>query len=150
MPQRVQPLTLLQANQFIAKHHRHHKPVVGHRFSLGAFDQDNNLHGVVVVGRPVARLEEPYLVAEVARLATDGTQNCCSFLYGAAARVAKEMGFQKIQTFILDEEQGVTLKASGWSLVAMSKGGQWKHTDGRKRRSDQPTCPKKKWERRFY
>ena len=147
--QRIKPLTLIQANQFIIDWHRHHKPVVGHRFSLGSFDQNNNLHGVVVVGRPVARREDPYLTAEVTRLATDGSCNCCSFLYGAAARVAREMGFEKIQTFILQEEDGVSLKAAGWDLVSVSRGGQWKHTDGKLRRSDQPVCPKKKWEKKF-
>ena len=43
-----------QIIEFINKHHRHHKPVVGHRFSVGA--EDNGiLVGVAIIGRPVAR-----------------------------------------------------------------------------------------------
>ena len=41
-------------------------------------------------------------VVEVTRLCTDGTKNACSFLYGAAARIAKEMGYKQIQTYILE------------------------------------------------
>ena len=29
------PLTLKQANELVANLHRHHKPEVGHRFSIG-------------------------------------------------------------------------------------------------------------------
>lgn len=32
---RVVPLTLKQANKLVAELHRHHKPCVGHRFSIG-------------------------------------------------------------------------------------------------------------------
>ena len=30
------PLSLEEANAFVSRHHRHHKPVVGHKFSIGA------------------------------------------------------------------------------------------------------------------
>lgn len=29
------PVSLKEANAFVAEHHRHHKPVTGHKFSLG-------------------------------------------------------------------------------------------------------------------
>jgi len=96
--------------------------VVGHRYSLGVWGGDVLL-GVVVVGRPVARKIDPYSVAEVTRLCTNGAKNACSFLYAAAARVAKEMGFEKIQTYILDTESGVSLRAAGWVKEVDSPGG---------------------------
>lgn len=34
------PLPLDDANAFVEQHHRHHRPVVGHKFSLGAADGD--------------------------------------------------------------------------------------------------------------
>ena len=74
---------------------------------------DNKLHGAAIVGRPVARLGgNPNQVLEVTRLVTDGTRNACSFLYSACARIGKEMGYLKIQTYILDTETGISLKAS--------------------------------------
>ena len=53
-------------------------------------------------------------VLEVTRLVTDGTANACSLLYAAAARVGKELGYERIQTFILATEPGTSLRAAGW------------------------------------
>ena len=142
----VLPVELKEANEFIDAIHRHHKPVVGHRFSLGCVDGDGLLHGVCIVGRPVARLAGlPRDVAEVTRLATDGTFNACSILYAAAARACKAMGFQRIQTYTLPTEGGASLRASGWVEEGAAGGGQWKHTDGKPRRTDQPTDIKTRW-----
>ena len=144
----VVPLTLAQANALVAKWHRHHKPCVGHRFSLGCED-DFDLVGAVIVGRPVARKTPQFSVVEVSRLVTNGTPNACSFLYGAAARVAKEMGFDRIQTFILKSELGASLRASGWVLEAESAGGDWNTPSRGGRRTDQPMEPKQRWARIF-
>jgi hypothetical protein len=140
----VVPVELKEANAFIEQHHRHHKRVQGHRFSLGVM-KDNELVGVATIGRPVARLTNSKEVLEVTRLCTNGTKNACSVLYAAAARVGKELGYHKIQTFILESEYGSSLKASGWILDGFSPGGQWKHTDGKPRRTDQPTEPKHRY-----
>lgn len=123
MKLRIVPLTLKQANEMIAALHRHHKPVVGHRYSLGCKAGDTVV-GAVVVGRPVSREIDQYLVCEVNRLVTDGTKNACSFLYAAAARVAAEMGFTKIQTYILQDEPGTSLRAAGWEYEAATNGGE--------------------------
>lgn len=149
---KVVPLTLAQANVAVRQWHRHHKPVVGHRFSLGAMAGDV-LVGAVIVGRPKSRMSDQYQIAEVTRLVTDGHKNACSFLYGAAARVAKDMGFWKIQTFILESEPGTSLKAAGWRLINITEGGQWKHTgiaqmrlgQTHGNREDQPTERKQAW-----
>jgi hypothetical protein len=144
MSLRIVPVELKEANEFIGALHRHHKPVQGHRFSIGV-KKDGKLVGVATIGRPVARLTPAKEVLEVTRLCTDGTKNACSALYSAAARIGKEMGYLQIQSFILDSENGASLKASGWTFVSISPGGQWKHTDGKPRRTDQPTCPKHKY-----
>ena len=142
----VIPLELAEANQMVAALHRHHKPVVGHRFSLGCIDDIGNLHGAAIVGRPVARLAgQPREVLEVTRLVTDGTRNACSILYAAAARAGRALGFVRIQTYILAAETGASLKASGWVSEGPAGGGQWKHTDGKPRRTDQPTGQKERW-----
>jgi hypothetical protein len=120
----VVPVELKEANQFIDALHRHHQPVIGHRFSLGCVDETGLLHGVCVVGRPVARLAgKPRDVAEVTRLATDGTYNACSILYAAAARACKAMGFRRIQTYTLPVEGGASLRASGWVCEGAAGGG---------------------------
>ena len=133
---------LSEANSFVAKLHRHHKPVVGHRFSIGC-EHEGILVGCAIIGRPVARQSDQKHIAEVTRLVTDGTANACSFLYGQAARAAKELGFKSIQTFILQSESGISLKASGWKCEGLTKVGSWQSRD--KRRTDQPTEQKIKW-----
>jgi hypothetical protein len=150
IPLRVVPLELTEANALVAKWHRHHQPAVGHRFSIGAVDDDGVVHAAAIVGRPVARLAgSPREVLEVVRLVSDGTPNACSILYAAAARAGKSLGFARIQTYILESELGTTLKASGWESAGRAGGGQWKHTDGKPRRTDQPTEAKERWVRQL-
>lgn len=145
MSLRVIPLTLAQLNEYVEKHHRHHKKVQGHRFSLGAVNE--HMVGACSVGRPVARGCDPYLTAEVTRLVTDGTRNACSLLYSAAARACRAMGFKRIQTYILDNEPGTSLKASGWRMDGVTAGGDWNHSEANAgtRRVDQPQGPKQRW-----
>jgi hypothetical protein len=117
-------IDLAEANAFVTAHHRHHKPVVGHLFSLGAVDGDK-IVGVAIVGRPVSRLRDDGVTAEVTRLCTDGCKNACSFLYGASARAAFALGFKKIGTYILASEPGTSLTAAGWKLIAETPGRSW-------------------------
>jgi hypothetical protein len=118
------PLDLAEANAFVAQHHRHHKPVVGHKFSLGAVLGDKVV-GVVIVGRPVARMRDDGETLEVTRLCTDSTRNACSFLYGAAARAAFALGYKRIGTYILASEPGTSLVAAGWRQIGETSGGSW-------------------------
>lgn len=141
---RIVPLTLKQANEVVAELHRHHKPVVGHRFSIGV-EKDGKLVGAAIVGRPVAHKTAQYVVAEVTRLVTDGTKNAPSALYSAAARAAKAMGFERIQTFILEDEPGTSVRAAGWEFDGWTDGGTWNRPSRGGRRDDQPLVRKQRW-----
>lgn len=141
---RIVHIELKELNEFVGRHHRHHKPVRGHRFSIGLRDGDN-LVGVASIGRPVARGCNHLTTVEVTRLATDGTFNACSMLYGAAARAAKALGYERIQTYVLNSEPGTSLKASGWKFDGMTSGGDWTSKSKPIRRQDQPQCPKQRW-----
>jgi hypothetical protein len=147
-------IELAEANAFVEKHHRHHKPVVGHLFSLGAVFNDE-IVGVVIVGRPVARMRDDGLTAEVTRLCTDAApdrktvdrkgrqhKDCvCSFLYAAAARAAFALGFKRIGTYILASETGTSLKGAGWKQIAEVRGRSWT-TPSRPRVDKHPTQDK--------
>ncbi len=145
---RLFPVTLAQANAIVLRLHRHHKPVIGHRFSIGCEDDNGVCHGIVIVGRPVARMTEQYRIAEVLRLVTDGTPNVCSKLYSAAARAAQAMGYDRIQTAILDSESGISLVSSGWIFDHKTKGDTWDR-ESRRRIDKFPTCPKQIWVKKF-
>lgn len=140
----IYPITLKQANKFVMENHRHHKPVVGHKWSIGLMD-NAEIVGVAIVGRPVARGADDGVTAEVTRLATTGISNGCSMLYGACARVAKAMGYCKIQTYVLSTESGISLKATGWEFETITAGGQWVRKDGITNRTDQPIDKKQRW-----
>ncbi len=121
------PVSLKTANAFVAEHHRHHKPVTGHKFSLGCM-QEGQLVGVAIVGRPVSRYLDDGLTLEVNRLCSTGEKNVCSFLYGAAARAGKALGYQRIVTYTLDTEPGTSLRAAGWECMGLAGGKRWTGT----------------------
>ena len=120
----IRPITFKEACEFIAQNHRHHKPTVGHMFSIGCF-LAGIMVGCAVCGRPVSRHLDDGLTCEINRLCTDGTYNACSMLYGACCRTAKAMGYKKIITYILKSEPGASLKASNFIYDGEAGGTHW-------------------------
>ena len=143
MVMEIQPITFRQASDFINQHHRHHRATVGCKFCIGLFAEDGKMVGVAVCGRPVSRHLDDGLTCEVNRLCTDGTKNACSMLYGAACRVAKAMGYKKMVTYILESENGASLKAS--NFVCEGKAGKTHWTGERNRGQDIPREMKTRW-----
>jgi len=141
----IVPIDLSEAKVFIETHHRHHVPPVGHKFSLGLSD-GVEIVGVATIGRPVSRHLDDGLTLEVNRLCVrDGIPNGCSKLYSAAWRVAKNLGYKKLITYILDTEPGTSLYASGWKMVGTNNGGSWS-VKSRPRVDKHPTQGKMKFE----
>lgn len=141
----VTPVTLREANAFIAEHHRHHRPVRGCRFCL-AVASDSRIVGVAIVGRPVSRVLDDGRTAEVTRTCTDGTTNANSMLYGACWRAAKAIGYARLITYTLPEESGASLRAAGYRLVGKAGGGSWS-CPSRPRQDLHPTQVKWRWEK---
>ena len=120
----ITPISLDEANAFVSVHHRHHRPVPGAKFCLAVSECDT-VHGVAIIGRPVARKLDDGWTLEVNRVCTDGARNACSMLYGAAWRAAKALGFRRLITYTLPEEGGASLRGAGWLLVGLRGGGNW-------------------------
>lgn len=99
---------------------------------LSEFMRGGVLHGVAICSNPVARNADDGLTLEVSRVCTDGIRNGCSMLYGACARIAKEMGFRKIQTYILETESGTSLKASGWECEGIAGDINWQRCNSKR------------------
>jgi len=133
-----------EAKRFVMENHRHHKKIVGHKFSLAVTD-GVRVRGVAIVGRPVARHADNGSTLEVNRLCTDGARNACSMLYAAAWRKAKAMGFTRLITYTLPEEGGASLRAAGWRLLGRTKGGSWSRKN-RPRVDAHPLQQKLRWE----
>lgn len=120
----VRPFSLSAANLVVARWHSHHKPVRGHKFSLGA-EVDGEMVGVVIVGRPVAQALDDGLTYEVTRLCTNGHRNAASCLLGAAWRASKAMGVRRMVSYTRADEDGTSYKAAGWRRVAEVEGRGW-------------------------
>jgi hypothetical protein len=141
----VIPCQLDEANSFVSQYHRHHQPVVGHKFSLAVADDSNAVRGVVIVGRPTARRLDDGLSLEVTRLCSDGCPNACSALYAAAWRASKALGYRKLGTYILADEPGTSLIAAGWRLVGTTPGRSWS-VPSRPRVDKHPLQQRMRWE----
>lgn len=140
------PLTYAEAAAFVRQHHRHHRPPVGHKFSIGAADGDK-IVGVAMIGRPVARELDDGWTLEINRVATDGTRNANSLLYGACRRAAWALGYRRLVTSTLPEEGGASLRAAGYRFIGEAGGGSWDTpAAGRPRVDLHPTQVKWRWE----
>jgi hypothetical protein len=139
----LRPVSLREANRFVAEHHRHHGPVHGHKFAIAVADHHGVLRGVAIAGRPVARLLDDSLHLEVLRVAADGTPNACSLLYGAVARAGAAVGYRRadILTYTLATEPGTSLRAAGWVPIARTRGQTW----SRPSRDHYPPVDKVRW-----
>lgn len=140
---KIVPITFKTACEFIIRNHRHHKPTIGCKFSIGLENINGELVGVAVCGRPVSRHLDNGKVCEINRLCTDGSRNACSKLYGACCRIAKEMGYEKIITYILESESGASLKASNFTCEGIAGGTHW--TGKRDRGQSTPREKKTRW-----
>lgn len=140
----IVPCNLAEANEFVRRHHRHHKPVPGAKFSIAVAVNDV-IVGVAIVGRPVAWMLDDGFTLEVIRTCTDGTKNANSMLYGAAWRAARAMGYRRLGTYTLPEESGASLRAAGWRCLGEAGGGSW-NRPSRPRVDLHPTQAKLRWE----
>jgi hypothetical protein len=119
----IVPAQRQMVTDFIRREHRHLKPPVGDVFRLACVDSAGIVHGVVSVGRPVARMSDDGWTLEVSRCATDGARNACSMLYGASRRVAWGLGYRRLLTYTLPDEGGASLRAAGWVEEGETAGG---------------------------
>ena len=111
---KIRPVSLKIAQEYVRDYHRHNKPPVGHKFSIGLYDSDR-LVGVATAGRPVARMLDDGLTLEVTRTCTDGTRNANSMLYGAIVRAATALGYARCVTYTQHDESGASLRGAGWT-----------------------------------
>lgn len=129
------PVSFADACQFVAQHHRHHMPPIGHKFSVGVASE-GVLVGVAIVGRPTSRvIQAEGGVLEVLRTATDGTRNANSMLYGAAWRATQALGYTRLITYTQEGETGASLRAAGFRVIAQRPARRGWDTPSRPRSS---------------
>ena len=142
------PLSLAQANEHVAAWHRHNNPVVQCVFRVGAADDEGVLRAVAIVEAPKARGNDDGQTLEITRVASDGTRNACSILYGACARATFALGYRRLITYIQADEPGTSLAASNYRLVAHRPARKGWDTVSRPRdNSAYRSVPRQLWEK---
>jgi hypothetical protein len=140
-------MSLREANDFVQSFHRHSGRTSrdGGKFAIGCVDDLGELLGVAIVGRPLARMLDDGMTAEVTRTCVrpDAPKNVNSFLYGRCWRIWQQMGGTRMVTYTLESESGASLRGAGWKIAGVSKG----HKDGWAR-SDSPHI-KRTWQPLF-
>lgn len=127
------PLSLKEANSFISMFHRHNKKVTGGKFALGCM-KENELIGVAITGRPVARMLDNKFTLEIIRVCVkEDNPGACSMLYARCKRIGQMMGYTKVITYTLESESGSSLKAIGAKVEDQLKARDW-DTPSRHRR----------------
>ena len=121
---RVVPCTITRARAFVGAHHRHLAPPLSGLFAVG-IARGEEIVGVAIVGRPVARKLQDGDTAEVTRVCTEGERNGCSMLLAACRRGAHALGYRRLITYTLTSEPGTSLRAAGWQEVAKVRGRSW-------------------------
>jgi len=149
------PCTLRKANDFVERYHRHSRRTArnGGKFAVAAA-YDGLIVAVAIVGNPLSATYMDGFTAEVLRSCCLPTapKNCNSFLYGICRRIWFEMGGRRILTYTLQEESGVSLKASGWTKAAEVRGhsaatwGKKDHLSDTRSQQDLFAVPKYRWE----
>lgn len=139
----LQPITLAEAQAYVNQNHRHHIAPWGWKYGMAATDGERII-GIATVGRPVARRQDDGWTLEVTRCCTDGARNACSKLYAAAEAVALGLGFRRVITYTLAEEEGASMRAANWRDLGERQSHTW-NMPSRPREDKHPTGTKRLW-----
>lgn len=147
----IRPVSFRAARTFVLQHHAHCLPPVGWRFGISVWN-GYQMIGVATVGNPVARAFGGRGIIEVNRLCVRRDTpallrwNAASMLYGQCARLAERSGWQRIITYTRADEDGVSLRAAGWTEEGPAGGGGW-HNPARPRANRNAFIGKIRWTR---
>lgn len=143
----IAPCTVKAALAIVRQWHRHLPELQGGLFAARCLDEDGALVGVAVAGNP-SRVWQASGRIVISRVATPGTDNACSCLYGAMARAAKALGYREAWTYTLPEEPGTSLRAAGFIDMGLTDGGEWSRPSRPRAKAVRPE-PKRRWLRRL-
>lgn len=140
------PCTVKVARQVVKAWHRHLPDIQGGLFAV-ALNSDDQMVGVAVAANPPREWNGTGRIV-IARVATVGTKDACSMLYGSMCRAAKALGYLEAWTYTLPREPGTSLRAAGFEYMGISDGGD--HSS-KNRQREKPTNdgPKLRWRRRL-
>jgi hypothetical protein len=138
------PCSVTRAREVVESLHRHHGPSTSGLYAAAVATEDGTVRGVALIGRPVARLLDDGWTLEVTRVATDGTPNACSALYGIARRLAAALGYARLVTYTRADEPGSSPRAAGLADDGPIRARSW-NMPGRARTDKTEIVPRRRW-----
>lgn len=138
------PCSVTRAREVVEAWHRHHGPSTSGLFAAAVATEDGIVRGVALVGRPVARLLDDGWTLEVTRVATDGTPNACSALYGIARRLAATLGYARLVTYTREDEPGSSPRGAGLRDDGPIRARSW-DMPGRRRTDKTEIVRRRRW-----
>lgn len=105
----IVPVSLQEANDYLAGHIRQYRPMRGCKFSVGC-TLDGDLVGAAIVGR----CRDDSQALQIDRIYTTGGRTAYGTLYSAAARAAQALGYWRIIAFLTADRPDSALRAAGW------------------------------------
>ena len=121
----IKPIGFHEACKFVKENHSYLPSPRGCKFAISVW-QNDQIKGVVIVGRPISPQNDDNITAEVSRLAVkENFPNAASCLLGAAWRCAKAMGYQRMISYVTAELNGESFIAAGWKFVITRKRVGW-------------------------
>jgi hypothetical protein len=150
MPLELDPCTVKAAMKWVREWHRHLPKIQGALFAVrvvNLVDGERLCVGVGLAGHP-SRVWMRSGRIIISRVATPGTENACSMIYGALARASKALGYREVWTYTLPEEPGTSLRAAGFMDMGLTEGGEWDRSSRRRAAAARPD-PKRRWLRRL-
>jgi len=138
------PCSAPRAREVVEAWHRHHGPSTSGLYAAAVATEDGIVRGVALIGRPVARLLDDGWTLEVTRVATDGTPNACSALYGIARRLAATLGYARLITYTRADEPGSSQRAAGLTDDGPIRARSW-NMPGRARVDKTEIVQRRRW-----
>lgn len=153
----VPGITQRQAAKWIAAYHDHNDPPRGDIYRIAAADTSDRIVGIAIVGRPISRMLDDGWTVEILRVAVRrdldperpglGPLGACSYLYAAAWRAARQLGYRRAITYTLDRESGASLRAlAGWRPLPLIEGASWSRDDRERFDKQASLITKRRWE----
>jgi len=136
LPNNVKKISWKLAKRFVESHHYLGYTPARHRFTLGVYF-DNELIGIMMFGRPVARYEDQDTTLELTRMVLlPSPKNSESRSLSLAEKyIKKNTEFRRLIAYAdSDRHQGTIYRAANWKEINRHhQTGRWNFRKGRKR-----------------